>query len=64
MRRHDALHIHAIKRIYNRETDSFTFNISYQTAPAQRTQRTKEVAKPSDLGKTKLNSSPFTATCN
>jgi ABC-type lipoprotein export system ATPase subunit/predicted N-acetyltransferase YhbS len=49
-RRHEHFHIHAIKRIYNRETDSFTFNISYQTAPAQRTQRTKEVAEAFGLG--------------
>jgi ABC-type ATPase with predicted acetyltransferase domain len=49
-RRHEHLRIHQLKRTYNRKTDTFTFNISYTTAPATTTNRTKQVAEAFGLG--------------
>jgi energy-coupling factor transporter ATP-binding protein EcfA2 len=49
-RRHEKLRIHKLKRTYNRKTDTFTFNISYTTAPATTTNRTKQVAEAFGLG--------------
>jgi ABC-type lipoprotein export system ATPase subunit/GNAT superfamily N-acetyltransferase len=47
-RRHEHFHITKLKRTYNRKTD--TFNISYQTAIATQTPRTKAVAEAFGLG--------------
>ena len=44
-RRLEHFHIQQLKRTYNRQTNTFTINISYETAPAQLNQRTKEVAE-------------------
>ena len=49
-RRKEHFRITKLKRTYNRETATFTFNISYETAPAKRTQRTLEVAEAFGLG--------------
>ena len=49
-RRKETLKVTKLKRTYNRQKAAFTFNISYQTAPAQRTQRTSEVAEAFGLG--------------
>jgi ABC-type transport system involved in cytochrome c biogenesis ATPase subunit/predicted N-acetyltransferase YhbS len=49
-RRQEHFHIRQLKRTYNRQTDTFTINISYETAPAQLTERTKEVAEAFGLG--------------
>lgn len=49
-RRPEHFHIAQFKRTYNRETDTFTVNISYETAPTILTQRTKEVAEAFGLG--------------
>jgi ABC-type ATPase with predicted acetyltransferase domain len=49
-RRQEHFHIRQLKRTYNRETDTFTINISYETAPTILTQRTKEVAEAFGLG--------------
>jgi ABC-type ATPase with predicted acetyltransferase domain len=49
-RRHEHLRIHQFKRTYNRKTDTFIFNISYTTAPATTTNRTKQVAEAFGLG--------------
>jgi ABC-type transport system involved in cytochrome c biogenesis ATPase subunit len=49
-RRPEHFQISQLKRIYNKTTDTFTINISYETAPAQLTQRTKEVAEAFGLG--------------
>jgi ABC-type transport system involved in cytochrome c biogenesis ATPase subunit/GNAT superfamily N-acetyltransferase len=48
--RPEHFHISQLKRTYNRHTDTFTINISYETAPAALTQRTKEVAEAFGLG--------------
>jgi ABC-type transport system involved in cytochrome c biogenesis ATPase subunit/GNAT superfamily N-acetyltransferase len=49
-RRPEHFRISQLKRTYNRSTDTFTINISYETAPATLTQRTKEVAEAFGLG--------------
>lgn len=49
-RRLEHFHINKLKRTYNRQTGTFTFNISYSTAPPQLTQRTREVAEAFGLG--------------
>jgi energy-coupling factor transporter ATP-binding protein EcfA2 len=49
-RRPEHFHIHQLKRTYNRNTGTFTINISYETAPTTLTQRTKEVAEAFGLG--------------
>ena len=49
-RRQEHFHISQLKRTYNRNTDTFTINISYETAPTTLTQRTKEVAEAFGLG--------------
>ena len=49
-RRAEAFHIASVKRTYNRQTNTFTINISYSTAPPKLTQRTKEVAEAFGLG--------------
>jgi ABC-type transport system involved in cytochrome c biogenesis ATPase subunit/GNAT superfamily N-acetyltransferase len=49
-RRPEHFHINQLKRTYNRNTGTFTINISYETAPATLTQRTKEVAEAFGLG--------------
>jgi ABC-type ATPase with predicted acetyltransferase domain len=49
-RRPEHFHIAKLKRTYSRETDTFTINISYETAPAVLTERTKEVAEAFGLG--------------
>lgn len=52
MTRHkpERFHIHTLKRTYNRKTDTFTYNISYETAPATITERTRTVAEAFGLG--------------
>ncbi len=49
-RYYEYLHITKLKRTYNKKTATFTFNISYQTTPTQRTKRTTEVAEAFGLG--------------
>ena len=49
-RKPEHFHINQLKRTYNRQTDTFTINISYTTAPTTLTQRTKEVAEAFGLG--------------
>ena len=49
-RRPEHFHISQLKRTYNRQTGTFTINISYETAPATLTERTKEVAEAFGLG--------------
>jgi ABC-type ATPase with predicted acetyltransferase domain len=49
-RRPEHFHINQLKRTYNRQTGTFTINISYETAPATLTERTKEVAEAFGLG--------------
>jgi ABC-type ATPase with predicted acetyltransferase domain len=48
--KHEHFRIHKLKRTYNRQTNTFTFNISYETAPATQTDRTKQVAEAFGLG--------------
>ena len=49
-RKTEHCYITKLKRTYNHQTSTFTFNISYETTPAQRTQRTTEVAEAFGLG--------------
>jgi ABC-type lipoprotein export system ATPase subunit/GNAT superfamily N-acetyltransferase len=49
-RKTEHFHIAQLKRTYNRQTGVFTINISYETAPAVLTERTKEVAEAFGLG--------------
>ena len=49
-RRSEHFHISQLKRTYNRQTNTFTINIAYETAPTVLTQRTKEVAEAFGLG--------------
>jgi ABC-type transport system involved in cytochrome c biogenesis ATPase subunit len=49
-RRPEHFHINQLRRTYNRQTYTFTINISYETAPTTLTQRTKEVAEAFGLG--------------
>jgi len=49
-RKPEHFHINKLKRTYNRQTDTFTINISYTTAPATPTNRTKQVAEAFGLG--------------
>ena len=52
-RRHlyyEHLRVTKLKRTYNQKTATFTFNISYETAPTQKTKRTTEVAEAFGLG--------------
>lgn len=49
-RKPEHFHIDQLKRTYNRQTDTFTINISYQTAPPTLTERTTEVAEAFGLG--------------
>jgi ABC-type lipoprotein export system ATPase subunit/GNAT superfamily N-acetyltransferase len=50
MRRHEHFRVSQIRRIYNPQTNTFTFNISYQTTPTTKTNRTTEVAEVFGLG--------------
>lgn len=47
---YEHLHITKLKRTYNKTTNTFTYNISYQTTPTQKTKRTTEVAQAFGLG--------------
>ena len=49
-KRNEHFRIHKLKRTYNRETGTFTFNISYQTAIDTPTSRTRAVAEAFGLG--------------
>jgi ABC-type transport system involved in cytochrome c biogenesis ATPase subunit/GNAT superfamily N-acetyltransferase len=49
-RKPEHFRITKLKRTYNRKTDTFTFNISYQTAIDTQTPRTKQVAEAFGLG--------------
>lgn len=49
-RKTDLFHITKLKRTYNRETSTFTFNIQYETAAKTQTSRTREVAEAFGLG--------------
>jgi ABC-type ATPase with predicted acetyltransferase domain len=49
-RKPEHFHISQLKRTYNRQTQTFTINISYETAPTTLTQRTKEIAEAFGLG--------------
>jgi ABC-type lipoprotein export system ATPase subunit len=49
-RRHEHFRITKLKRTYNQKTDTFTFNISYETAIDTQTPRTKAVAEAFGLG--------------
>jgi ABC-type lipoprotein export system ATPase subunit/predicted N-acetyltransferase YhbS len=49
-RKPEHFRITKLKRTYNRQTGTFTFNISYETAAATMTQRTKAVAEAFGLG--------------
>ena len=49
-RRREHFRITKLKRTYNRETNTFTFNISYETAVATQTPRTRTVAEAFGLG--------------
>jgi ABC-type transport system involved in cytochrome c biogenesis ATPase subunit len=49
-RRPEHFHVSKLKRTYNRETSTFTIDISYETAPTILTERTKEVAEAFGLG--------------
>ncbi|MCW4017385.1 MAG: GNAT family N-acetyltransferase [Candidatus Bathyarchaeota archaeon] len=49
-RRKETLQVTKFKRTYNRQNSTFTFDISYQTAPTLRTERTREVAEAFGLG--------------
>jgi ABC-type transport system involved in cytochrome c biogenesis ATPase subunit/GNAT superfamily N-acetyltransferase len=49
-RKTEHFHIQQLKRTYNRLTDTFNINISYETAPTTLTERTKEVAEAFGLG--------------
>ncbi|MEM2968953.1 MAG: ABC transporter ATP-binding protein [Candidatus Bathyarchaeia archaeon] len=52
MTRHKTEHfrIQALKRTYNHKTNTFTYNITYETAPATQTERTRNVAEAFGLG--------------
>jgi ABC-type transport system involved in cytochrome c biogenesis ATPase subunit/GNAT superfamily N-acetyltransferase len=49
-RRPETFHIRSLKRTYDRQTNTFTVNISYATAPPVLTERTREVAEAFGLG--------------
>jgi ABC-type lipoprotein export system ATPase subunit/GNAT superfamily N-acetyltransferase len=49
-RKPEHFHITKLKRTYNRHTNTFTINISYETAVAAQTQRTRAVAEAFGLG--------------
>jgi len=49
-RKTEHFHITKLKRTFNRETSTFTFNIQYETAAKTQTQRTREVAEAFGLG--------------
>lgn len=49
-RRREILHIHQLKRTYDKATSTFTYNITYQTTPTTQTQRTQTVAEAFGLG--------------
>jgi ABC-type lipoprotein export system ATPase subunit/predicted N-acetyltransferase YhbS len=49
-RKPEHFRITKLKRTYNRHTDTFTINISYETAIAAQTQRTRAVAEAFGLG--------------
>jgi ABC-type ATPase with predicted acetyltransferase domain len=49
-RRHERFRVTKLKRTYNRQTGTFTFNISYQTAVETQTPRTRAVAEAFGLG--------------
>ncbi|MCW4006192.1 MAG: ATP-binding cassette domain-containing protein [Candidatus Bathyarchaeota archaeon] len=49
-RRLEHFKVTKLKRTYNRQTATFTFDISYQTAPAKRTRRTQEISEAFGLG--------------
>jgi ATPase subunit of ABC transporter with duplicated ATPase domains len=49
-RKTDFFRINKLKRTFNRQTSTFTFNIQYETAAKTQTQRTREVAEAFGLG--------------
>jgi ABC-type transport system involved in cytochrome c biogenesis ATPase subunit/predicted N-acetyltransferase YhbS len=49
-RRPETFSIRSFKRTYDRQSNTFTVNVSYATAPAVLTQRTREVAEAFGLG--------------
>ena len=49
-RRRELLRISKLHRTYNRSKGTFTYNISYQTTPALRSRRTREVAEAFGIG--------------
>ena len=49
-RRREHFRITKLKRTYNRQTNTFTFNISYETTVNTQTQRTRTVAEAFGLG--------------
>ena len=49
-RKTDTFHINKLKRTYNQQTNTFTFNIQYETTTAKPTSRTREVAEAFGLG--------------
>lgn len=49
-RRPEHFHINQLKRTYNRNTNTFIINISYETAPTTLTPRIKEVSEAFGLG--------------
>jgi len=49
-RKHEHFRINKLKRTYNRHTDTFTFNISYETNVTAQTPRTRAVAEAFGLG--------------
>jgi ABC-type lipoprotein export system ATPase subunit/GNAT superfamily N-acetyltransferase len=49
-RKTDLFRVTKLKRTYNRQTDTFTFNIQYETTAAKQTTRTRQVAEAFGLG--------------
>jgi ABC-type transport system involved in cytochrome c biogenesis ATPase subunit/GNAT superfamily N-acetyltransferase len=49
-RRREHFRINKLKRTYNRKTNTFTIDISYETAPNAQTERTRTVAEAFGLG--------------
>ena len=49
-RNREHFRITKLKRTHNRQNDTFTYNISYETTPKTQTQRTREIAEAFGLG--------------
>ena len=58
----EHFHIPQLKRTYNRQTNTFTINISYETAPQSSHNAPKKSQKHSDSAQTKHGNSPSTTT--